>query len=52
MQLKEHLKDAYFGTPKCKDQRKYVKFQYKGHMIHYKKKLPFWLVSGSRLSQK
>lgn len=38
MQLKENLKDAYFCKPKCKDQRKYVKFQYKGHMIHYKKK--------------
>lgn len=37
MQLKENLKDAYFCTPKTKDQRKSVKFQYKGHMIHYQK---------------
>lgn len=36
MQLKENLKDAYFCTPKCKDQRKSVKFQYKGQMIQYK----------------
>lgn len=41
MQLKENLKDAYFCTPKSKDQRKSVKFQYKGHMIHYKKNYHF-----------